>query len=53
MVFEKYSYILTRDFSTLDTDREQKKTPRQKLDVLLNGTKTAETDLISCKTIII
>ena len=52
MAFEKYSESLTRDFATLDKDREENKTTRQKLEVLLSDIKTAGTKLIACKAII-
>ena len=52
MVFEKYSKILTRDFATLDEDTEQNKMAKQKVEVFLDGIKTANTKLIDCKAII-
>ena len=52
IAFEKCSEILTRYFATLDKDLEQKKTARQKVEVLLNVIKTANAKLISFKAII-
>ena len=52
MTFEKYSEILTRGFASLDEYPQQKKMARQKVEVLLNGIKTEDTGLISCKAII-
>ena len=52
MEFEKYSENLTRDFAKLGKDPEQRMLARKNVEVLPNGIKTAETELIACKTII-
>ena len=43
MEFEKYSEILTGAFSVLDKDLEKNKTASQRVEVLLNVIKMADT----------
>ena len=52
MEFEKYSENLTRDFAKVGKDPEQRMLARKNVEVLPNGIKTAETEVIACKTII-
>ena len=52
MAFDKYSEILTKASMALDKYPDKNKMSMQKVEVLLDGIKTAETELIAFKAII-
>ena len=52
MAFNKYLENLTRYFAKLYKDPEQRNTARKKLEVFLNGIKTADSGLIAYKDIL-
>jgi hypothetical protein len=52
MSFEKYTELLTRCFTTLDKDPDERVSARQKVERLLKGIKTPDTELLACKAVI-
>jgi len=52
MSFEKYTELLTKAFTTLDKDADVRYSQRQKVEKLLKGISTSDTELTACKAII-
>jgi hypothetical protein len=52
MSFEKYTELLTKCFTTLDKDEEERLTDRQKVGKLLKGIQSSDTELLACKAVI-
>jgi hypothetical protein len=52
MSFEKYTELLTKCFTTLDKDPDERVSARQKIERLLKGIKTPDTELLACKAVI-
>ena len=50
--FEKYTELLTKCFTTLDKDPDERVSNRQKIERLLKGIKTPDTELLACKAVI-
>ena len=52
MSFEKYTELLTKCFTTLDKDPDEKVSERQKVERLLKGINTPDAELLACKAVI-
>jgi hypothetical protein len=52
MSFEKYTELLTKCFTTLDKDPDERVSARQKVERLLKGINTSDTELQACKAVI-
>lgn len=52
MSFEKYTELLTKCFTTLDKDPDERVSARQKVERLLKGINTPDTELQACKAVI-
>ena len=52
MSFEKYTELLTKCFTTLDKDLDERVSARQKVERLLKGINTPDNELLACKAVI-
>jgi len=52
MSFEKYTELLTKSFTTLDKDEDERLSERQKVEKLLKGISTPDAELTACKAVI-
>ena len=53
MSFKKYTELLTKCFTTLDKDPDERVSAHQKIERLLKGIKTPDTKLLACKAVIL